>query len=124
VGVFYRRHVCRLDPWPDCLNRMVDKLTKYPEVYNTMNGPSEFHVIGVIKDWGYCGPTGEIQVPTLVVSGRYDEATPAIAETVHRGIPGSEWVLFENSAHMPHLEETERYLQVVTDFLDRLEPRM
>jgi pimeloyl-ACP methyl ester carboxylesterase len=58
-----------------------------------------------------------------VISGRYDEATPVIAETVHRGIPGSEWVLFENSAHMPHVEETERTLQVLTRFLDRVESR-
>jgi len=119
--VFYRRHVCRLDPWPECLNRTFDKLAQAPEVYNTMNGPSEFHVIGVIKDWDIVDRLGEIQAPTLVISGRYDEATPAIAETVHRGIPGSEWVLFEHSAHTPHLEESDRFLQVVAGFLDRCE---
>lgn len=119
--VFYRRHVCRLDPWPDCLNRTFEKLLKDPEVYNTMNGPSEFHVIGVIKDWDIVDRLGEIHVPTMVLSGRYDEATPLIAETVHHGISGSEWVLFENSSHCPHIEETERYLQVLTSFLDRIE---
>jgi len=119
--VFYRRHVCRLDPWPDCFNRTFEKLSQYPEVYYTMNGPSEFHVIGVIKDWDIVDQLGEIQAPTLVISGLYDEATPAIAQTVHRGIPGSEWVVFENSSHTPHLEETERYLQVVASFLDRCE---
>ena len=40
------------------------------------------------------------------------EVTPATVEMVHRGIPGSEWVLFEESAHVPHLEETDRFLQV------------
>jgi L-proline amide hydrolase len=90
-------------------------------VYNTMNGPSEFHVIGVIKDWDITDQLGKILVPTLVISGRYDETTPAIAETVHRGIPRSKWVLFENSAHLPHLEEAERFLDVVTKFLDRVE---
>ena len=119
--VFYRRHVCRLDPWPDCANRAFEKLQEAPEVYNTMNGPSEFHVIGVIKDWDIVNRLGEIHVPTLVISGRYDEATPIIAETVHRGIPGSEWIMFENSSHMPHVEETDRYLQVLTSFLDRIE---
>jgi L-proline amide hydrolase len=119
--VFYRHHVCRLDPWPDCLNRAFEKLLKDPEVYNTMNGPSEFHVTGVIKDWDIVDRLGEIHIPTLVISGRYDEATPLVAETVHHGIPGSEWVLFENSAHLPHVEETERYLQVLTNFLDRIE---
>jgi len=122
--VYYRRHVCRLDPWPDCLNRTFEKLLKDPEVYNTMNGPSEFHVIGLLKDWDIVDRLGEIHVPTLVISGRYDEATPVIAETVQRGIPGSEWVLFENSAHTPHLEETERCLQVLTSFLDRIERQL
>ena len=122
--VFYRRHVCRLDPWPECLNRSFDKLAQDPEVYNTMNGPSEFHVIGVIKDWDIAARLGEIHVPTLIISGRYDEATPLIAETVQRGIPGSEWVLFENSAHLHHLEETPRFLQVLSSFLDRLERQM
>jgi len=119
--VFYRRHVCRLDPWPDCVNRSFEKLAQSPEVYNTMNGPSEFHVTGVIKNWDIVDRLGEIHVPTLVLSGRYDEATPLIAETVQRGIPGAEWVLFEHSAHLPHVEETERCLRVVTDFLERVE---
>jgi len=121
VQVFYRRHLCRLDPWPDCLKRTFAKLAQNPEVYDTMNGPSEFHVIGPLKDWDIASRLGEIRVPTLVTSGRYDEATPAIAETVHRGIVGSEWVIFENSSHMPHLEETERYLHVLDEFLDRME---
>jgi len=122
--VFYRRHVCRLDPWPACVQRAFEKLEAEPEVYNTMNGPSEFHVVGLLKDWDIVDRLAEIHVPTLVLSGRYDEATPLIAETVHRGIQGSEWVLFENSSHMPHVEETDRFLQVLTSFLDRVESRV
>ena len=118
---FYSRHVCRLDPWPDCLVRAFGKLQEWPEVYNTMNGPSEFHVIGILKDWDIMDRLGEIRVPTLVTSGRYDEATPAIAEAVHRGIPGSEWVVFEHSSHVPHVEEPDLYRQAVVAFLDRIE---
>ena len=120
VFIFYHRHLCRLATWPECMDRTFEKLSKYPEVYNAMNGPSEFHVIGALKDGDIVDRLGEIDIPTLVLSGQYDEATPAIAETVHRGIRGSEWVLFENSAHMPHIEETERYLQVVMHLFDRL----
>lgn len=119
--VFYRRHVCRLDLWPEYLNRAFEKLGQNPEVYHTMNGPSEFHVIGTLKDWDITSRLGEIRVPTLVIGGRYDEATPAITETVHRGIPESEWVIFENSSHTPHIEETERYFQVLDQFLSRVE---
>jgi proline-specific peptidase len=119
--VFYRRHVCRLDPWPDCVIRTFEKLAAEPEVYFTMNGPSEFHVIGKLKDWDITDRLGEIRVPTLLISGRYDEATPAIMRTVQRGIPGAEWVVFEESSHMPHVEETERVLPVIADFLERVE---
>jgi len=38
-----------------------------------------------------------------------------------KGIPGAAWVLFEESAHMPYLEEPERYLEVVGGFLERVE---
>ncbi len=63
-------------------------------------------------------------MPTLVLGGRYDEATPVLGETIHRGIPGSKWVIFENSAHVPHIEETERYLQVLGRFLNRVETQV
>jgi len=118
VMVFYRRHLCRLDPWPECLLRSFARLRH--EVYHTMNGPSEFYVIGNLKDWNIIPRLGEIRVPTLVLSGRYDEATPLVAETIQRGIPGSEWVLFDASAHSPHLEEPQRYLAVVERFLDKV----
>lgn len=122
--VFYRRHLCRLDPWPDCLNRTYKKLKQYPEVYLTMWGPSEFHVTGSLKDWSIVDRLGQIRVPTLLLSGRHDEATIDIVETIRRGIPGSKWVVFENSSHMPHLEEPKRYIQVLTDFLRRVEAQV
>ncbi|MCU0869883.1 MAG: proline iminopeptidase-family hydrolase, partial [Burkholderiales bacterium] len=50
VQVFYRRHVCRLDPWPDCLARTSANLDGNA-VYATINGPNEFVVTGELKDW-------------------------------------------------------------------------
>ncbi|HEY8409533.1 MAG TPA: proline iminopeptidase-family hydrolase [Gaiellaceae bacterium] len=117
--VFYRRHLCRLDPWPDEVVESFAWIERDPTVYHTMNGPSEFHVIGSIKDWQSKDRLGDIRVPTLVVSGRHDEATPALQQTLLEGIPGSEWVVFEESSHTPHVEERERYMQVVGDWLLR-----
>ncbi len=118
---FYKRHLCRLDPMPEYVLRSFGKLQQYPEVYNTMNGPSEFYIIGTIKDWDIRDRLGEIRVPTLITSGRYDEITSDVTETIHRGIAGSELVYFEHSAHMAHAEEPERYLQVLADYLARAE---
>ena len=117
--VFYRRHVCRLDPWPPELEEGFAWIERDPTVYHTMNGPSEFHVVGSIKDWQAKDRLPSIDVPTLLVSGRYDEATPALQETLRDGIRGAEWVLFDESSHTPHLEERERYMQVVGDWLAR-----
>jgi L-proline amide hydrolase len=116
---FKRRHIIRLDPEPEVLARARAKFGM--QVYETMWGPNEFTVTGTLKDWDLIGRLGEIDVPTLITSGRYDECTPKLVEPLHQGILGSEWVLFEESAHMAYLEEPERYLRVVGGFLDRVE---
>ncbi len=121
MQVFYDRHVCRV-PYPDYMKRSFDYLARGGEVYNTMNGPSEFHVVGTLKQWDVRDRLPEIAAPTLVTSGRYDEATPLIAETVTHGIPGAQSVIFENSSHSSHVEEADRYVQVLTDFISQHEP--
>jgi proline-specific peptidase len=121
VKVFNQRHVNRVVPPPDYVQRSHDFLDKNGEVYNTMNGPSEFHVIGTLKTWDVRHRLPEINAPTLITSGRYDEATPLIAETVHKGIGGSQWVLFENSSHSSHIEEAPRYMQVLEEFIAQYE---
>jgi L-proline amide hydrolase len=116
---FYDRHVCRIVPNPPEVAYTFAQIEADPTVYFTMNGPSEFHVIGSIKDWQSLDRLGSISVPTLIVSGRYDEATPDVVRPLHEGIAGSEWVLFEESSHLPHLEERDRWMSVVGEFLDR-----
>jgi proline-specific peptidase len=118
---YYHRHLCRLDPWPDCLNRTLKKLGQDPEVYNHMWGPTEFHCTGILKNWDIENRLDEINIPTLLLSGRHDESTPAINEVLHQGIRDSQWVIFEKSSHTPHLEETKLYIQLVSDFLQRQE---
>ena len=118
---FYKRHVIRLDPMPEGVQRTFTKLEENPDVYLHMQGPNEFVITGTFKDWDISDRLGEIGVPTLVTSGRHDECTPRQAEIVHRGIPGSEWVVFEDSSHMQFCEEPERYLEVLDAFLTRVE---
>ena len=88
-----------------------------PTVYHTMNGPSEFHCIGSLKTWDITERLHEISTPTLLVSGRHDEATPHIVEQIESRIPGAQWRIFEESAHMPHVEEPEAFLEAVEGFL-------
>ena len=121
--VFYRRHVCRTDPWPDWLQRTFEALAANPEVYETMNGPNEFHVVGTIKDFDLEDRLGEIRVPTLLISGSHDEVTPATVARVHEALPESEWVLLEESSHMAQAEQPEETFAAIRRFLAATEAR-
>jgi proline-specific peptidase len=121
VMEFYRRHLCRLDPWP---RAVVDSLSQMNnQIYLTMNGPTEFDVIGPLGVWDRVADLGRIRIPTLVTVGRYDEITPSCAQTIVDGIEGARLEIFEESAHMAHEEEPERYAAVVSAFLDGLDVR-
>jgi proline-specific peptidase len=119
---FYRRHLCRMDPWPDALVRSSEQM-EGNQVYATMNGPTEFDVIGRLRTWDRTADLPRIDVPALVTCGRYDEITPACSETITEGIPDARMVVFEESAHVAHLEEPEAYARTVEDFLTSVESR-
>jgi len=116
--VFYQRHVCRVDPFPDYVQRSFDQIG---EVYETMNGPSEFHVVGTLREWSVVDQLHEIDAPTLVVTGEHDEATPPINRTVSEGIPGAESVILPGCSHMAHVEDTAGYLALLDGFFSRVE---
>lgn len=115
--VFYERHVCRVVPFPPEVAESFAQVARNPTVYNVMNGPNEFHVIGTLKTWSVIDRLPRIDVPTLIISGRHDEATPATVQPYKDGIKGSHWRIFEHSSHMPHVEEQEECMRSVGAFL-------
>jgi L-proline amide hydrolase len=121
MRVFYDRHVCRVVPWPDELARSFAAIDADPTVYHTMNGPSEFHVTGSLKEWSIVDRLGAINVPTLIISGEFDEAAPMTVQPYFDNIAGARWEILENCSHLPQLEDTERFNTLVTEFLDALE---
>lgn len=114
---FYERHVCRVVPFPPEVAESFAQVARNPTVYNVMNGPNEFHVIGTLKTWSVIDRLSLIDVPTLIISGRHDEATPATVQPYKDGIKGSHWQVFEHSSHMPHVEEQDECMRVVGAFL-------
>lgn len=117
--VFNQNFVCRIDPWPDFLKKGAHY--KNPEVYNVMWGPSEFHVTGNLRSFDCTKQLKEIKVPTLYTCGRYDEATPEATEYYSNLTPNSSFHIFEQSAHMPYLEEPEEYVQIVSQFIESVD---
>ena len=119
VRPFYRRHVCRMDPWPDGLLRSDAAANR--AMYRYMAGPSEFRIIGTLRDWDIMDRLGEIAVPTLITGGEFDECQPEHLREVHERIPGSELRVIPDAAHLCFAERTDVYIPLVEDFLDRVE---
>jgi len=114
---FYAQHVCRVVPNPPEVERTNQYMREDATVYNVMNGPNEFHVIGTMKEWTVIDQIHLITAPTLLVSGRFDEATPAVVQPFMDLIPDVRWEIFEESSHMPFVEEPEAYFATVEAFL-------
>jgi len=116
VDHFYHQFLCRLDPWPPEVSRSMQLCAERP-VYPYMNGPNEFTISGTIRDIDLRPDLPKIRVPTLILGGKYDEVTPAVAEQIHSGIPGSRRITFPRSSHMPFWEEREAFMEAVAGFL-------
>jgi proline iminopeptidase len=119
ILTYYRRHVCRLDPWPDEVERAFAGAGM--PVYESMWGPSEWTVTGTLRDFDRSARLRELHLPALFTCGRHDEATPETVEFYRSRLPGSRLVVFEHSSHMAHLEERQRYLAEVGGFLRTVE---
>ena len=121
VMKYYRKHICRLDPWPECLKISFSKTAL--NVYEYMWGPSEITITGTLKDYDCTERLKRIRVPTLFLCGKYDEASPGTTANFNSKLPGSELVVFQRSSHMTFLEQTNDYLKVLRTFMMRSEKR-
>ncbi len=107
--------LCRVRPWPAEL--MAAFAGMGAQIFETMFGSSDFHIVGTIRDWDVLDRLAEITLPTLVLAGRYDECAPDHMYEMHRRIEDSRFELFESSSHMPFIEEPARFDRVMRDFL-------
>lgn len=123
-AVWERTHVLRMDdppPWE------ADGLALFEQdmrVYELTTGGVEFPTQGTtfeLAGWDIRPHLGKVNAPTLLLSGRYDEATPAVMGTLHRGIKASQWHLLQESSHSCHTEEEALTMLLVADFLARIE---
>ena len=66
------------------LERMSEE--RAPEVYRAMQGPNEWTITGALSGWDVRDRLHEIDVPALVIRGRHDMCTDAVAATLVEGI--------------------------------------
>ena len=118
VDVFMERHCAGAvdENSPECLRRPKVAGT---EAYIYGWGQSEFAPSGTLKDFDYRAQLKDIQEPCLVVSGLMDLCTPWIAKYMYDNIPNTEWELFEFSRHMCFVEENEKYVAMLKEWLNK-----
>jgi pimeloyl-ACP methyl ester carboxylesterase len=62
-------------------------------------------------------------VPMLVIWGSRDPIVPALhAETVRTLVPTARIEVFEGAGHWPHLDDPDRFCDVLLDFIESTEP--
>jgi proline iminopeptidase len=115
IRTWNETYLCRQLPWPKELHEAYRGMGA--EIFETMFGPSDFHIVGTIRNWDVLDRLREIALPTLVLAGRFDECAPEHMWEMHQRVDGSRFEIFESSAHMPFIEEPHRFDQVMRDFL-------
>ena len=61
---------------------------------------------------------GQVTAPMLVLAGRHDRTCPPEAsQATAAGVPGAQLHIFEQSGHMPFVEQPDEFLKVVREFL-------
>jgi proline iminopeptidase len=119
MEVFYLKHVIR--------NKK--KLAEFfsarnpngKEVYQYMWGPSEFEPTGTLRNYTRLGDLGRITVPTMIICGEYDEATPETGIKFANRIPGCSFAEIKGASHAIWVEKPARIRKVVNEFLDGIE---
>jgi proline iminopeptidase len=113
----YRKHICRLDPWPEPVARAVRSLSA--PVYNTMQGQSEFEVTGVLKGWDRWKDLHRIETRTLILGGHYDTMDPQDLRRMSRLLPNAATVICENGSHLSMYDDQQTYFAALLAFLDK-----
>lgn len=114
---FSKKHFCILEPWPAVLTEASRGNSTRMWKANGKKGISLIRLSGFMHDYDAIKTAGDIEVPALLLSGRYDMNTESVMRPWFESLKRVKWAVLEKSSHMPALEEPERYAELLTDFL-------
>ncbi|KUJ17957.1 proline iminopeptidase [Mollisia scopiformis] len=116
LEVYRKRHICRIDPFPEEMNIAMRHMKEDPTVVNTMWGGDKLKPTGSLKDWTIIKDIPKIEVETFVLHGRYDQVQDISVIPFFELLPRVRWVTLEKSSHLPFFEERERYMELLGGF--------
>ncbi len=119
VNHYYTRHVIRMEPdnWPDPINRGFKHLN--PDVYVTMQGPSEFGVKGdaTLKEWDVKDQLKNITVPTLSIGATHDTMDPKQMEWVANEVQNGRFLLCPEGSHLSQFDDQAHFFPGLIQFI-------
>ena len=117
---YYPEHVLRmpLDQWPNPVNRAFANINY--DLYLTMQGPSEFGVVGdaKLKDWDITDQLSKIEVPTLSIGGAYDTMDPKHMEWIASEVQNGRYLHCPNGSHLAMYDDQETYFEGLIKFVN------
>ncbi len=115
----YTKHICRLDPWPDAVQRTFSHLGT--QVYYTMNGDNEFFINGNIQDWDRSEDLKSIEIPTLIPVGEFDTMSPKRILEMEKAMPRARAVVCPGGSHFAMWDAEEVYHRELIKFIREVE---
>lgn len=116
---YYPKHVLRmpLEKWPNPVNRAFANINV--NFYVTMQGPSEFGVVGdaKLKNWDIKKELAKISVPTLTIGGAYDTMDPKHMEWIASEVQNGQYLHCPNGSHLAMYDDAEIYFNGVIKFI-------
>ncbi|NNE78370.1 MAG: alpha/beta fold hydrolase, partial [Pricia sp.] len=91
-------------------------------IYNYMWGPSEFTATGTLKTYDRIDALHTLDVPVLFVTGEFDEARPQTVKQFQVLVPNSKMAIIPKAGHSTMRDNTGRYNEVVSKFLNGIGP--
>jgi proline iminopeptidase len=112
---FYNQHLCRLNPWPEALNRAFPHLNN--EIYTMMQGPSEFGVGGRLAKWDRSKDLPQIKVPTLTIGGAHDTMDPEHMKWMATQVQNGRSLICPDGSHCSMWDDQPHYFPGLISFI-------
>lgn len=120
VQNYYTEHILRMpvEEWPDPVNRTLNHVN--PDVYVTMQGPSEFGVKGdaTLKDWDFTDKLKDLSVSCLVIGAEYDTMDPKHMEWMAGEVQNGRYLHCPNGSHLAQFDDQEIFFEGLVSFIE------
>lgn len=113
----YVQHVLRmpLEDWPDPVNRALNHVN--PDVYVSMQGPSEFGIRGKLENWDRKADLPKISVPTLVIGAQYDTMDPEHMKWMAGEVQQGRYLHCPQGSHLAMYDDQQVYFDGLIKFV-------